>query len=118
MAQKTLLAISSIICGLLMIAGGLGYTVNQASRYTDNDSAGGNTPLTTNGQNEDPDVWHPYRPDQEENPVSTNPWDGSQNRYRDDNSSSFFLPALSLLSGAVFAIMGAIALAHRWRGVR
>jgi hypothetical protein len=118
MARKTLLAISSIICGLLMIAGGLGYTVNQASRYTDNGPAGGDAPVTTNGQDGDSDVWHPYQGDQDESPVSTNPWGGSPNSYRDDSSSSFFLPALSLLSGAVFAIMGAIALAHRWRGIK
>ena len=100
-----------------MIAGGLGYTVNQASRYTDNGSAGGNAPVTTNDQDRDSDIWQPYHRDRDENPVSTNPWDGSPTTYRDDTSSSFFLPALSLLSGAVFAIMGAIALAHRWRGV-
>jgi len=29
----------------------------------------------------------------------------------------FFFPALSLLSGTVLAAMGAIALAHRWRGI-
>jgi hypothetical protein len=33
-------------------------------------------------------------------------------------TSRFFFPALSLLSGAVLAAMGAIALAHRWRGIR
>ena len=33
-------------------------------------------------------------------------------------TSHFFIPALSLLGGTTLAAMGAIVLAHRWRGIR
>jgi hypothetical protein len=92
MFKKPLIAVCCIACGMVLIGAGLGYTVNQAALFT---SSG------------------------DDDPGPGDPWDFDQTpeQTSDPGTSHFFFPALSLLSGAVLAAMGAIALAHRWRGI-
>lgn len=120
MNTKIIFSMISIGLGLLLIIAGLGYTVNQASNYTTTfmhvNEEGDSLP-------EDNSV-NPADSTSDRNPKASDKETKAPNAiaaalpYDDSaDSPSLFIPALAILSGAVFAVMGAIALAHRLRGI-
>ncbi|MBU0756165.1 MAG: hypothetical protein KJ645_13565 [Planctomycetes bacterium] len=100
-----------------MITGGLGYTVTQASKYAFNKAGATERSSPFEAPTNDSSLWRPFDSEQTETPEAIDPYDvsGPATSYDLMESPEFFFPALSLLSGAVFAILGAIALAHRWQ---
>lgn len=120
MANRPVLALAVVLFGLLMIATGLGYTVKQASVYGPPSADEGRDSLRDDANSPaHREAWLPYRSEASGSDIDPLPGDSINPSERSDvhPPSNFILPALSLLSGAVLAAIGAIALMHRWRGI-
>jgi hypothetical protein len=119
-AKRPFLAFSIILCGILLIIAGLGYTVNRASEYNARsvETLESHT-ISYDTLPVEPENSHEYHPSVGADDL------GSQGitvprqveAASEFDKPSFVFPALSLLSGAVLAAIGAIALMHRWRGI-
>lgn len=120
MANRPVLALAVVLFGLLMIATGLGYTVKQASVYGSPSADERRDPLLDDVDSRTGrEALLPYRSDASGSEIDPLPRESINPSERSDvhPPSNFILPALSLLSGAVLAAIGAIALMHRWRGI-
>jgi hypothetical protein len=121
MVMRPFLATCLVLVGLLLVLAGLGHTVDRAARVgstTDTpwDHATGPYEFLPE-QDGDWGSYHPLL--QPSDPSLPDQEEGAPDLARKRPfGTSFVFPALSLLSGAVLSAMGAIALLHRWRGIK
>lgn len=109
MAKRPILSGLIIVLGIVLIVAGYGYTVNRVSALQQDSKT---APLKTDGNKKvarQPDDLHFKR--------TLPPAAGAMANSNKIVPTSFFYPAMTLLSGAILCAAGAIALVHRSRGI-
>jgi hypothetical protein len=116
------MAIGLIVCGVILIIAGLGYTISRTSGDSPSNRGDPAGIRHLEAFDEPKTIWHPlaHRGDKR---VFTavakeeSRRDVQTGAYRESN---LVYPALTLLSGVIIAVVGALSLLHRWhvRGVR